>query len=166
MQPVFQGDRIVPQYVRRCSPSFSAAFIAHVEASFDDDEERNALCQPVPVPEVPLDWLRIHVHTARNQRLWAQGPQLRVWLRQSRLEAYTGALEAAAQHGNATWLALQARLDAARAPGLSRLADLLATAPQAMALAAPHMPRPQGPGGPVSGFARAARRPAALPSGA
>jgi NAD(P)-binding Rossmann-like domain len=166
MQPVFQGNRIVPQYVRRCSPSFSAAFIAHVEASFDDDEERNALCQPVPVPEVPLDWLRIHVHTARNQRQWAQHPQLRAWLRHSRLEAYTGALEAAALHGDATWLALQARLTAARAPGLSRLADLLGTAPQATATAAPHTPQAQRPDGPVSGLARAARRPAALPSGA
>lgn len=129
-QPVFQGDRIVPQYVRRCSPSFSAAFIAHVEASFDDDDERNALCQPVAVPEVPLDWLRMQLDTARNQQRWAQWPQLRAWFRQSRLEAYTRLFEEAARDGDAAWLALQARLSAARAPGLGRLAELLDIATQ------------------------------------
>lgn len=129
-QPVFQGDRIVPQYVRRCSPSFSAAFIAHVEASFDDDDERNALCQPAAVPEVPLDWLRMQLDTARNQQQWAQRPHLRAWFRQSRLEAYTRLFDEGARDGDATWLALQARLNAARAPGLDRLAELLGVEPR------------------------------------
>jgi hypothetical protein len=124
-QPVFQGTRIVPQYVRRCSPTFSAAFIAHVEASFCDDDERNALCQPVPVPEEPLDWLRMHLHTARNQQQWSQRPQLRDWLRRSRLDAYTGMFEQATRLGDASWVALQARLHEARAPGFRRMAELL-----------------------------------------
>jgi hypothetical protein len=124
-QPVFQGDRIVPQYVRRCSPSFSAAFIAHVEASFHDDDERNALCQPATVPNVPLDWLRMQLETARNQQQWAQRPLLRDWLRQSRLEAYTSLFEEAGRRGDASWHALQARLSAARSPGLRRMAELL-----------------------------------------
>lgn len=126
-QPVFQGERIVPQYVRRCSPSFSAAFIAHVEANFQDDDERNALCQPATVPNVPLDWVRMQLDTARNQQQWARRPQLRDWLRQSRLEAYTGLFEEASRRGDASLAALQAQLNAAREPGLSRLAELLAT---------------------------------------
>lgn len=127
-QPVFQGARIVPQYVRRCSPSFSAAFIAHVEARFDSDEIKNALCEPVPVPNEPLDWLRMHLHSARNQQRWAQQPALADWLRQSRLEAFAGVFEQASKRADPAWAALQARLRQARAPGLARLAALLAGA--------------------------------------
>jgi hypothetical protein len=136
-QPVFQGRRIVPQYVRRCSPTFSAAFIAHVAVNVDDDEERNALCTPVPVPEEPLDWLRMHLQTMRNQQQWAQRPQLRDWLRRARLEAYTAMFELAGQQADAQWVALQARLNAARLPGFRRIAELLAAAAEPAARQAP-----------------------------
>jgi hypothetical protein len=66
-QPMFQGRLVVPRYVRRCSPCFSAAFVAHVEAAVVGDGRKNALCTPVPLPEVPLDWLRI-LQTAHNQQ--------------------------------------------------------------------------------------------------
>jgi hypothetical protein len=79
----------------------------------------------VPVPEEPLDWLRMHLETARNQQQWAQRPLLRDWLRQSRLEAYTSLFEEAGRRGDASWHALQARLSAARSPGLRRMAELL-----------------------------------------
>lgn len=125
-QPVFQGARIVPQYVRRCSPCFSAAFIAHIEATLDDDDEKNALCEPVPVPERPLDWLRMHLHTARNQQRWLQRPALKDWLRRSRLEAFAGLFDQTGRQADAEWVELQSRLRAARAPALQRMATLLA----------------------------------------
>jgi hypothetical protein len=126
-QPVFQGRRIVPQYVRRCSPTFSAAFIAHLEATIDGgDDEKNALCQPVPVPEAPLDWLRMHLHTAANQVRWSQRPALQDWLRRSRLEAYAGLFEQAARQADPQWTALQQRLRQARPDGLRRIGELLA----------------------------------------
>lgn len=128
-QPVFQGARIVPQYVRRCSPTFSAAFIAHVEATVDGEDAKNALCRPVPVPETPLDWLRMQLQTAHNQQQWAHDPALRGWLRRSRLEAYAGLFEQAAADPRFTPL-LQ-RLQQAKAPALRRLHELLA--PEAVA---------------------------------
>ncbi len=57
--PVFDGDRITLQSVRGCQQVFSSAFIAHVEAAYGDDETRNALCEPIPHPDAPIDWLRI-----------------------------------------------------------------------------------------------------------
>jgi hypothetical protein len=130
IEPVFQGGRIVPQYVRRCSPSFSAAFIAHLEATLDDDEEKNALCRPVRVPEVPLDWLRMHLDSAANQLRWSQRPALQVWLRQSRLDAFAALFEQAAQEaarqGDTQWTGLQQRLRQARSEGLRRMGELLA----------------------------------------
>jgi hypothetical protein len=124
-EPIFQRSRIVPQYVRRCSPTFSAAFIAHLELSVDDADEKNALCQPVPVPEEPADWLRMHLHTARNQLHWAKRQELQDWLRRSRLEAYTGLFQQRSQEADAQWLALQARWQQARVPGMKRMDDLL-----------------------------------------
>lgn len=127
-QAVFQGARIVPQYVRRCSPSFSAAFIAHLEANVEDDAEKNDLCEPVPVPEVPLDWIRMHLRTARNQQRWSRRPELQEWLRRSRLEAFTGLFEQVSGQADPDWMALQGRLRRARAPALERMAELLQTA--------------------------------------
>lgn len=130
VEPVFQGGRIVPQYVRRCSPSFSAAFIAHVEATLDSDDEKNALCRPVRVPEEPLDWLRMHLDSTANQLRWSQRPELQAWLRASRLDAFMGLFEQAgqraAQQGDTRWPALQQRLREARAGGLKRMGELLA----------------------------------------
>lgn len=130
IEPVFQGERIVPQYVRRCSPSFSAAFIAHIEATMETDEEKNALCRPVRVPELPIDWLRMHVDSAGNQHRWSQRPELQQWLRRSRLDAFMGLFEEAgrqaASEGNTRWAELQQRLRDARVAGIKRMGELLA----------------------------------------
>lgn len=128
VQPVFQGPRIVPQYMRRCSPTFSAAFIAHMEATMDDGHEKNALCGPVLVPKVPLDWLRMHLQTAQNQLRWSQRPELQDWFRDSRLEAYTGLFGRMQSEADPAWVALQARLKKARGPGYERMAELLRAA--------------------------------------
>ncbi len=56
--PVFDGNRITLQWVRLCQPTFSAALIGHVEATYNDEAEKNQLCAPIPLPTVPLDWLR------------------------------------------------------------------------------------------------------------
>lgn len=77
------------------------------------------------VPEVPLDWLRMHLQTARNQAQWARRPPLQEWLARSRLEAYAGLLQGLASEADPALVALQSRLRAARAPGLARMAELL-----------------------------------------
>jgi NAD(P)-binding Rossmann-like domain len=125
LQPVFQGQRIVPQYVRRCSPSFSAAFIAHLEATIEDDDTKNMLSQPVLVPEVPLDWLRMHLQTAQNQAVWSQRSELQLWLQRSRLEAYSNLFTYIHDQANPSWAALLSRLRQARVPAFDRMIALL-----------------------------------------
>jgi hypothetical protein len=136
-EPIFQGDRIVPQYVRRCSPSFSAALVAHVELTVESDDEKNALCEPMPPPREPLDWLRMHLASARNQQRWARRPELQEWLARSRLEAYSGLTAQAGRDPESTWRAPLARLREASGPGLQRLAELLAGAERSAAARAP-----------------------------
>lgn len=125
-QPMFQPGRIVPQYVRRCSPSFSAALVAYLEIALDSDEEKNALCAPVPPPAVPTDWLRDHLLGARNQQRWLQHPGVTAWLRRSRLEAYGRLFTEPALQDDAEFTSLQERMRKARPAALRRMAELLA----------------------------------------
>jgi hypothetical protein len=82
---VFDADRVTLQTVRICQPVFSAALIAHVEAAYDGDDTKNALCQPIPNPEVPLDWLRMMRTYNENQIRWFDEPDVMAWLDTARL---------------------------------------------------------------------------------
>ncbi|MEK9721642.1 MAG: hypothetical protein VW257_11500, partial [Quisquiliibacterium sp.] len=53
-----------------CQPLFSAAVIAWVESHLSDDVSKNGLCSVVPVPEVPVDWLRMWAVTMQNEAMW------------------------------------------------------------------------------------------------
>jgi hypothetical protein len=64
---------------------FSAAFIAHVEASYDDDAVKNELCTPVPHPDSDTDWLRVTRADLRNQLRWLDDAELMAWLSSARL---------------------------------------------------------------------------------
>jgi hypothetical protein len=82
---VFDDDRITLQTVRTCQPVFSAALVGHVEAAYADDDTRNALCRPIPNPEVPLDWLRMMHTYNENQIRWFDEPDMMAWLDSARL---------------------------------------------------------------------------------
>jgi hypothetical protein len=85
--PIFAGSTLTPQCVRACQQVFSAAFIAHVELTYDDDATKNALCEPIHLPAKPLDWLTMSVIEHRNQINWFAEPHLMEWLDSARLNA-------------------------------------------------------------------------------
>ena len=124
-QPVFQPDRILLQYVRKCSPSFSAALIAHVEATCASDEEKNRMCRAIAAPDEPLDWLRGHLHEAGNRVRWAERPQLQAWVASSRLDRFSGMIARAMQAQTPGALEIVERYRLAMKPGLQRLAELM-----------------------------------------
>jgi hypothetical protein len=126
--PIFQRERIVPQYVRRCSPTFSGALIAHLEATLAQDDEKNALCTPVPIPDEPLDWLRMQLHDARNSLAWSRSADLGHWLRSARLDTFSAMIARAIQEPTPASKAILARWGAAMKPGLAQLSKLLAQA--------------------------------------
>ena len=82
---VFTDERIALQAVRTCQPAFSAAVIAHVEATYADDETKNAYCNPVPYPSDPADWLRMMLAFNKNQLQWFTDPDMMAWVDASRL---------------------------------------------------------------------------------
>jgi NAD(P)-binding Rossmann-like domain len=87
--PVFAGNKITPQFVRTFQPTFSAALVAHIETHFEAEDEKNALCNVIPMPDKPLDWLRMHAVNLRNQYRWSKIKPLRAWIAQARLDGFT-----------------------------------------------------------------------------
>ncbi len=85
---VFDRGRITLQSVRGCQQVFSAALIAHVEASYPDDTMKNELCVPVEHPDADLDWVRNTLADYRNQVRWFDDPDLTTWLSTVRLDLF------------------------------------------------------------------------------
>ncbi len=86
---VFDAGRITLQWVRTCQPTFSAAFIGHVESTFADDAEKNRICTPIAPPSVPRDWLRMMRIELANRQCWSGYPEIDGWLASSRLDPFT-----------------------------------------------------------------------------
>lgn len=89
IKPVFDGEIITPQTVRSYQPIFSAAFIAHIEATFETEEQKNDLCAVVPLPNHDTDWLKMLAIMMTNQFKWGQNKELRSWLVNNRLDGFS-----------------------------------------------------------------------------
>ncbi|MFE3769557.1 NAD(P)-binding protein [Streptomyces sp. NPDC059122] len=83
--PVFDQARITLQAVVPCQQVFSAALIAHVEASCTDDDTRNALCAPSQHPDSALDWIQFFGDIQERIVRWTADPALVEWLGTCRL---------------------------------------------------------------------------------
>lgn len=92
--PVFQDNLITVQTVRTVQPVFSAAFIAHIEATYPDATaeqraKKNQLCSVVPLPNHATDWLQVTGAQMMNQVQWSQEPGLREWVAANRLDGFS-----------------------------------------------------------------------------
>jgi len=125
--PVWSGQRLTPQWLRSFGTVFSAALIAHIEATFDDDAEaKNALCAPISPPTLATDWLRMLAVSMGNGQRWARHPQLAQWLATSRLNGMFHAM-INVRPDDAEKVALLQRYRDAIKPGMTRLQQLMAT---------------------------------------
>ncbi|KIW24038.1 uncharacterized protein PV07_09777 [Cladophialophora immunda] len=86
---IFRRGSITLQPVRYCQQTFSAALIAHVEATYRDDARlKNELCRPVPMPNEPADLALVMLQTNLNTLAWLKQPQTAAWLRDCRLDIF------------------------------------------------------------------------------
>tara|TARA_B100001996_G_scaffold210158_1_gene161268 strand:- start:36 stop:584 length:549 start_codon:yes stop_codon:yes gene_type:complete len=88
VEPVFEGDHIRLQTVRTCQQAFSAAFVAHVEATEADEATKNEVCAVVPHPNDTLDWVRTTLENTLNSVKWNSDPGLKEWLIDARLDGF------------------------------------------------------------------------------
>ncbi len=121
--PIFNGGTVMPQVVRACTSTFSAALVAHVEVAFGSDAEKNAMCAPVPLPEHPVDWLRMAVVAMANQQRWSHDPGVRAWLAASRLDHMASDGSTADE---AEMSSLRQRYRECAGPAVARMTELLA----------------------------------------
>jgi hypothetical protein len=70
------------------APTFSAALAAWVEVHIGDEARRNELCTPCPLPDAVGDYPETELANLRNQLIWSSEPELRRWIRDSRLDGF------------------------------------------------------------------------------
>lgn len=83
--PVFEPGRIALQMIRLCQPTFSAALIGHIHLAVTDDAERQALTQPVPMPDTVAGWASAMATSTTNERAWLRHAAVRPWVGSCRL---------------------------------------------------------------------------------
>ena len=109
---IFRSHNITLQPVRYCQQTFSAALIAHIEATYEDERLKNELCRPVPMPNEPIDFPLVMLQTNLNTIGWLKQPQTMSWLRDCRLDILKSAapedLEQRIAHDKQTIMILEA----------------------------------------------------------
>jgi hypothetical protein len=121
MTPVWSRDKIRLQLIRAGFPCFNAALAGYVEATRDDDRERNRLCPPNAYSDTPASWARMQARGAFAVRSFGAEPDIADWanrcaLNPSRIEP--------SQRDNPSVSAAAARASAHTERGLPRLAAL------------------------------------------
>lgn len=89
VEPIFSEGKLTLQSVRTCQQVFSAAFIGHVEAAYDNIVEQNEICTPLPHPNTDIDFLRTNLLNVTNSARWGRDKDLRRWLQDARLDGFT-----------------------------------------------------------------------------
>jgi len=88
--PMFTADRITLQPIRTGLIPFNAALVGFVEATREDIAEKNRLCPPNRLPDVPLDWVRGTLIGVQADYLWSKDRAISEWLERARLNASRG----------------------------------------------------------------------------
>jgi hypothetical protein len=77
--PLWADDRIRIQTVRAGFPCFNAALAGYVEATRDDDRERNRLCPPNTLPDSMASWAWMQARSALATRAFGSEPDIATW---------------------------------------------------------------------------------------
>lgn len=118
--PIWGSDAIVLQSVGT-GPVFGAAVAGYLEATRDDDAEKNRLCPPQPFMNTPADWPRFIVWGTRSSAAMMTQPDVKQWAQGTSL--YRSRVPAERANDPDVVSAL-ARARAAIEAGLPRLAQL------------------------------------------
>ena len=125
MVPIWGPDAIRLQTIRAGFPCFCAALAGYVEATRDDDRERNRLCPPNVYGNSLAEWALMQARGAVASAAYGAEPDIAAWantcmLNPSRLDDEDRD-RPAVQHA-------RARLEECAAPGLARMAELAGVA--------------------------------------
>jgi hypothetical protein len=120
--PIWGPSAITLQAVRAGFPCFGAALTGYVEATRDDDAEKNRLCPPTPYPDTLTQWATMNVLGARAAALFGSEPDIKAWANGVPLNPARVPPEYA---GSAALDDALGRLQTHMSPGVARLAELI-----------------------------------------
>jgi hypothetical protein len=119
--PIWQPSAITLQPIRAGFPCFGAALAGYVEATRDDDAEKNRLCPPTPYPNTMAGWATMNVLGTRASMSFGAESDIKAWTDGVALNP-TRILP---QHrGSAALDDAISRLQEHTRPGVERLAEL------------------------------------------
>jgi hypothetical protein len=121
MVPIWGPDRIRLQTIRAGFPCFNAALAGYVEATRDDDRERNRLCPPNTLPDNPANWTQMQVRGTIATRAYGAEPDIAAWANSCALNP---ARIQPSQRDDPAVKAAAARLTDHAERGLARMAEL------------------------------------------
>jgi hypothetical protein len=119
--PIWGPDRIRPQTIRAGFPCFNAALAGYVEATRDDDTERNRLCPANTLPDSLASWARMQVRGTLATRAFGAEPDIADWMNACALNP---ARILPSQRDDPAVHSAQARVADHAGPGLARLTEL------------------------------------------
>jgi hypothetical protein len=119
--PIWGPQEIRLQTIRAGFPCFCAALAGYVEATRDDDRERNRLCPPNTLPDDPASWARMQVRGTLAMRAYGAEPDIDLWANGCALNP---ARIQASQRADPTLRAAAAELGDVTEQGLTRMAEL------------------------------------------
>jgi hypothetical protein len=119
--PVWGPSAITLQAIRAGFPCFGAALVGYVEATRDDDTEKNRLCPPSPYGDTLADWAAMNVLGTRASMSFGAEPDIKAWADTAAINPARVPVELAASADVNDALA---RLRAQTPAGIARLAEL------------------------------------------
>ena len=122
LAPLWQPDKIRLQTIRVGFPCFGAALAGFIEATRDDDRERNRLCPPNALPDDPGTWAQMQVRGTLATRTYTAEPDVHAWVNRCPLNP---ARVDPMQRNAPGVRTAQAKLVSVADRGLSRLTELL-----------------------------------------
>lgn len=119
--PVWGEDAITIQPVRAGFPCLAAALIGYVEATRDDDAEKNRICLPSPLSNTTEDWALMQALGGRSTQAFNAEPDVKEWADRVALNPARIPPERAGDPALAPTLE---RFGAAVTPGLAAMTEL------------------------------------------
>ena len=120
--PIWGPEAITLQPIRAGFPCFGAALAGYVEATRDDDDEKNRLCPPSPYGNTLADWARMNVLGMRASMSFGVRARHQGVGRPGR--AQPGRVPPGARRVRRSWTTRWSASQAHVGPGLARLAEL------------------------------------------
>jgi hypothetical protein len=115
------SSTITLQAIRSGFPCFGAALAGYVEATRDDDAEKNRLCPPSPYGNSLAEWATMNVLGTRAAMSFGSEPDIKAW---SDTVALNPARIPPGHEASPELDDALGRLQSQMAPGLTRLAEL------------------------------------------